>query len=74
MKKHKIYQLSLIIAVTLLAFFITTSCSDKGINVPPSELTNNSFFKTNNQFISALGAGYGVLRNVGNYNNIFPDE
>jgi len=52
---------------------MSAGCVDKTEN-PPSSVTSNNFFNKDQQFISALGAAYGQLRNVGNYGNIFPSN
>jgi len=71
MKKNRIFKTCLFLTEVIFVIIVGTSCKDR-TEVPPTDLTNSTFFKTDQQFVSALGAAYGNLRNVGNYSNIFP--
>ncbi len=68
MKKYRFSKFLLIAGLSLLSF--NQSCTDLDEELF-SAVTDDNFFKTEEEFVSALGAAYTSLRGYGGNGNIF---
>lgn len=63
-------NLSKVIPVSLLALLFSFACTDLDENIP-SELTDDSFFQTEEEFVAALGDAYTTLSAWQNHGGLF---